>query len=61
MENLLKYGNEASRFEEALPPRNGSFLKALKSVTPIKQNAIINVEGADTEIALEAGEEYIFA
>ena len=25
MENLLKYGNEASRFEETMPPRNGFF------------------------------------
>ena len=35
--------------------------KRINSVTPVKQNAIINVEGADTQIALEAGEEYIFA
>jgi alpha-L-fucosidase 2 len=36
-------------------------LSYLKLVTPIKQTAIINIDGADHAVELEAGEEYIYA
>ena len=36
-------------------------LSYLKLVTPIKQTAIINIEGADHAVELEANEEYIYA
>ena len=53
IKGLLAKGNITVDIEWA-----NNKLKALKLVTPIKQTAIINIDGKDSSIELEANKEY---